>query len=301
MSERFVKAGELELWTESFGDPDDPTALLIVGADAQGIGWPDSLCHGLADNGRHVIRYDHRNTGRSSLVDFDEHPYDFGDLARDAVAVLDGYGVAAAHVVGISMGGIVSQVLALDHADRVLSLTLMSTSSALTGVLAAMAGQPSNFTPPPHHGYLENLARLSAEVEQHPPTTREEVIDVRLRAYVLAAGSSTTETEVADCRRTLAAEFDRAGDPLRPDISPRIFLNSASLGDLAPRLSTLDVPALVVHGVEDPLIPVEHGQALARAIPGAVFVGVQGAGHTCVPPSGIDQWTEAILDISSRV
>jgi pimeloyl-ACP methyl ester carboxylesterase len=122
-AEKTVRSGDLELWTESFGDASRPTVLLIMGVMNQGILWPDEFCAEIADSGYHVIRYDHRDTGQSSSVDFEEHPYTLDDLASDALKVLDGYGVEKAHVVGLSMGGFLAQLLALDHPDRILSLT----------------------------------------------------------------------------------------------------------------------------------------------------------------------------------
>lgn len=95
---KFVTAGALRLWTERFGNPEDPTVLLVMGTSAPVIGWPDELVAVLVDGGRQVIRYDHRDTGRSTCVDFATHPYTPADLAADALAVLDGYGIAAAHV-----------------------------------------------------------------------------------------------------------------------------------------------------------------------------------------------------------
>src|SRR5215204_1956819 len=98
-----VESGAVRLWTERIGDPADPPVLLIMGAEAQGIAWPDELVSRLVAGGRQVIRYDHRDTGESSTVDFDTSPYSLADLVADAVAVLDGHGLASAHVVGASM------------------------------------------------------------------------------------------------------------------------------------------------------------------------------------------------------
>src|SRR5690349_15908668 len=126
----FVASGELRLWVERIGDPADPAVLLIAGAEAQGIGWPSPLVDRLVEAGLQVIRYDHRDTGESDSVDFDESPYAMVDLVEDAVAVLDGLDVESAHVVGASMGGVIAQRLAATYPGRVLTLTLMSTTAA---------------------------------------------------------------------------------------------------------------------------------------------------------------------------
>ena len=123
-----VTSGELRLWVDRIGDPADPAVLLIAGAEAQGIGWPSALVDRLVAGGLQVIRYDHRDTGESDSVDFDESPYSIVDLVEDAVAVLDGLDVESAHVLGASMGGVIAQWLAATHPDRVVTLTLMSTT-----------------------------------------------------------------------------------------------------------------------------------------------------------------------------
>src|SRR5436190_11031502 len=122
MAEKTVQANGVEIWTEDFGDPADPTILLIMGAGGQAILWPDPLCTSLVAGGRHVIRYDNRDVGQTtSHADFSAHPYTIGDMAADAVAVLDAYGVERAHIVGASMGGMIAQTVALEHPGRVLS------------------------------------------------------------------------------------------------------------------------------------------------------------------------------------
>ncbi|MEU8827555.1 alpha/beta fold hydrolase [Streptomyces sp. NPDC048636] len=299
MSETIVRTGELQLWTEDFGDPADPTVLLIVGADAQAVGWPDSLCHGLAASGRHIIRYDHRNTGKSTLIDYDKNPYDCRDLARDAVAVLDAYGVDAAHIVGGSMGGLIAQLLGLDHRERVRSLTLCSTSSSLVGIVPALRGETSSFSPPPHAGYLAHMAEVAAELTASPPATREQLIEARFRAYAPLAGSVHRDLE--ECRTVLTREYDRATNPWHPDASQLAIDATAAVGDLAPRLRTLDAPTLVIHGTEDPIIPVGHGRALAGSIPGATGLFIEGYGHVCPDATVIERLRAAIVEITGGV
>lgn len=126
--ERFLASGPLRIWTERVGDPGLPAVLMIIGSAAQGVSCPDALVGRLAERGARVIRFDHRDTGRSSVVDFDAHPYTFGDMARDCLAVLDGYGLPSAHVAGTSMGGMIAQWLGVHAPQRVRCLTLMSSS-----------------------------------------------------------------------------------------------------------------------------------------------------------------------------
>ncbi|MFF5477694.1 alpha/beta fold hydrolase [Streptomyces sp. NPDC012935] len=293
MTEKPVPSGDLELWTEAFGDPSDPVLLLIIGADSQCLGWPDSMCEGLAAGGRYVIRYDHRNSGKSSLVDFEKEPYDCADLARDAVAVLDAYGVGRAHVAGASMGGFIGQLLALDHRERVRSLTLISTSSALGGVIRGLSGEDTYFSPPPHADYLAEVHRLQTRLAQSPPSTREEAIEARVQSYLLLRGSLHYDEDA--CRRTLTREYDRARVPGHTDTSPLAVGASFPIGDLGPRLRDLDVPTLVLHGTDDPIVPVEHGRALADCIPGADYIELEGYGHAAPDDAVIETWSAVIL------
>src|SRR4051794_12717326 len=109
--ERVVPSGPLRIWTERFGDPELPAVLMVMGSAAQSVSCPDGLVARLVGRGAQVIRFDHRDTGRSSVVDFDTHPYTIGDMARDCIAVLDGYELASAHVAGASLGGMIAQWL----------------------------------------------------------------------------------------------------------------------------------------------------------------------------------------------
>jgi pimeloyl-ACP methyl ester carboxylesterase len=133
MSERMIETGGIELCTESFGDPGDPPILLIMGVGASMLWWEEDFCRMLAGGGRFVIRYDHRDTGRSVTYEPGRPEYTGGDLVTDAVGVLDAYGIPAAHIVGVSAGGAFAQLLAVDFPERVLSLVLISTSPALPG------------------------------------------------------------------------------------------------------------------------------------------------------------------------
>ena len=133
MPERMIEANGVELCTEPFGDPGDPPMLLVMGIGASMLWWEEGFCRMLAEGGRFVIRYDHRDTGRSVTYEPGRPQYTGADLVADAVGVLDAYEIAAAHVVGVSAGGAFAQLLALDFPDRVLSLVLISTSPATSG------------------------------------------------------------------------------------------------------------------------------------------------------------------------
>src|SRR5690349_22415482 len=162
--ERFVASGPLRIWTEQIGDPGLPAVLMVMGSAAQAVSCPDALVGRLIERGVQVIRFDHRDTGRSSVIDFDAQPYAIGDMARDCLAVLDGYGLGPAHVAGSSMGGMIAQWLGVHASDRVRSLTVISSSpmghDPSRAWARARAGEPADpdDLPPPTPAFLAHLA-----------------------------------------------------------------------------------------------------------------------------------------------
>jgi pimeloyl-ACP methyl ester carboxylesterase len=272
-SEKTVRSGDLELWTESFGDVNRPTVLLIMGAMNQGTSWPDEFCAEIADSGYHVIRYDHRDTGQSSSVDFETHPYSLDDLAGDALKVLDGYGIDKAHAVGLSMGGFLAQLLALDHPDRVLSLTLMMTSPDQRVYFAATMGQDTSGydLPPPSREFLEHLATARGD----PSKTAEDAIAAAVEGWRICNGKGVP-FDAGSMVRLQQRSWSRAKAPLA---AINHVLATVGAPGRTDRLGRLAVPTLVIHGQNDPCLPVEHGIALAKAIPGAMLVVMPEMGH----------------------
>ena len=120
---RIVSVKSINIWYETFGNETDQAILLIMGNSAQGIMWPDDFCQTIANNNRYVIRFDNRDTGLSTCLDFDETPYNLFDLAKDALGLLDALQIKKAHIVGLSMGGSIAQLLAITNADRIFSIT----------------------------------------------------------------------------------------------------------------------------------------------------------------------------------
>lgn len=284
----------LRLWTERFGDPADPVVLLIMGTSAQGIGWPDELVEILAEGGRQVIRFDHRDTGQSDCVDFAKAPYTIGDMARDALAVLDGYQVAAAHLAGASLGGRIAQLLAVHHRDRVRTLTAIMTSplgyQAGPAWARAMAGQPPEpgDLPAPAPEFLRHVAAMAAA----PPATHSDRVAASMETWRILNGTALPfDADAARCQ--VEASIARARD-----------IRAAAQHDLAGRqmtperqapLSRITAPTLVIHGTSDPLLPLPNGQALAALIPGARFEAVPGMGHGFFSPGITAQVARLIL------
>ncbi|MEU5989853.1 alpha/beta fold hydrolase [Spirillospora sp. NPDC047418] len=260
MAERLIEASGVEICTESFGDPADPPILLIMGIGASMLWWEEGFCRMLADGGRYVVRYDHRDTGRSTTYEPGHPGYTNLDLVDDAAAVLDAYAIPSAHVVGVSAGGALAQLLALDHPGRVLSLTPISTSPALPGGPAL---------PPP----AEEFGRFFSTAKVDWSDTAS-VIDYLAAYDVMLAGTERPPDETA-IRALVRRDVNRARDI-------RAIQNHDAIPEADRHrepLSSVAVPTVVIHGTADPMFPIEHGEALAEEIPGAAFVRLKGAGH----------------------
>jgi pimeloyl-ACP methyl ester carboxylesterase len=239
------------------------------------LGWPDPFCVALAGHGLHVIRFDNRDVGLSSHITGAPAPdvraaflgrtssasYTLSDMAADAVGLMDALGLDGAHLVGASMGGMIAQTAAIEHPDRVRSLTsIMSTTGDRT------VGTPTE-------------AALAALLSP-PGRTREEAIERTVKA-VRVIGSPGFELDEAELRRRTGLAYDRAYDPV--GVARQLVAIAAS-GDRTAALRSLAVPALVLHGADDPLVAVSGGRATAAAIPGAELVEFPGMGHDLPRP-----------------
>jgi pimeloyl-ACP methyl ester carboxylesterase len=260
VAERMIEANGVELCSETFGDPQDAPILLIMGIGASMLWWEEGFCGMLADGGRFVIRYDHRDTGRSVTYEPGRPAYTGADLVADAAGVLDAYELAAGHIVGVSAGGAFAQLLALNAPDRVLSLILISTSPAVP---------IERELPPP----TEEFGRFvsTAKVDwSDAGSVIEYLVDY---ARVLAGGKRSFDEDAA--RDFVRRDVERARDfaaVQNHDSIPDDGRQSAPL-------SSIVVPTLVVHGTADPMFTAEHGEALAEEIPGARLLRLEGAGH----------------------
>ncbi|WP_258174736.1 alpha/beta fold hydrolase [Actinopolyspora mortivallis] len=258
------------LWVQSRGDEHAVPVLLVMGANTSGLGWPERFVDELAERYR-VVRYDHRDTGRSSRV-FDEHPYAIRDLATDAVAVLDALDIERAHVVGMSMGGVLVQLLLLDHPHRLRSATLFG--SAALGAQLAGGSEEGDGLPGVDPRLLAMWERI---FEQRSP---EEELAWRVEHWRLLNGD--------------VLEFDP--DWFR-ELERRIMAHSgthreswahasADTGglDRGDELIGVTTPTLVIEAPEDPVAPPPHAEYLARALGGAKRVEIPGMGHALGEP-----------------
>lgn len=268
----------VELCIETFGKSADPGILLIMGASASMDWWPDGFCERLASQGRFVIRYDHRDTGQSISFPAGAPTYTSADLTADALGVLDALGIDKAHLAGASMGGGIAQELAVDHADRVLSLTLMSTSPI---------GPGGDDLPP----MSDELQRAFSDPAPQPDWSDRSAVVEYMVADLRPYHGSVTINEAA-WRSLVERIIDRTTDVAASMTNHWIL----DYGDASQaRTHQIAVPTLVLHGTEDPLFPYPHGEALAAAIPGARLVPLEGVGHAELPP---DVWDVAIAAIA---
>ena len=263
----------IELFYETFGSASDPALLLVMGLGAQMTLWDEDFCKSLASNRLHVIRFDNRDVGLSTQLeaagapdmakimtgDTSGVPYLLWDMAADAVGLLDHLGIAKAHIVGASMGGMIVQAIAIRHPERVLSLTsIMST----TGNPAVGQAKP------------EAMAALMAP----PATNRDEAIARGVTTWTTIGG--TFPLDEAALRDRLGRDFDRSFYPV--GVARQMAAIIAS-GDRTEELKKLRVPTLVIHGEEDPLVTSSGGKATADAIPGAELLMVPRMGHDFPP------------------
>ena len=260
MVERMVEANDVALCAESFGDPADPPVLLIMGIGGSMIWWEDGFCRMLAEGGRFVVRYDHRDTGRSTTYPVGRPKYTGTDLLADATRVLDGYDIAAAHIVGVSAGGGFAQELALDRPERVLSVVLISTTFA-TATGRSLPGPTEEF------GNFVATARVDWSDDGS-------VVEYMVGYQRMLAGGERPFDEPA-ARELVRRDIERAHD--YPAVQNHDSIQDDG-GDYPP-VSSIAVPTLVIHGTADPMFPIGHGEALAEELPHARLLRLEGAGH----------------------
>ncbi|WP_166843907.1 alpha/beta fold hydrolase [Isoptericola sp. BMS4] len=274
--ELFAEADGVRLCYQHVGDPADPTVLLVGGVGSSMDWWPADLCAAFAAAGRHVVRYDHRDTGRSTTCPPGEPDYTGRDVTEDALRVLDAVGVRRAHLVGLSMGGAVVQELALEHPDRVATATLVATSRAFDG--------PHDAALPPSSPDLDGLW------DGPPPDPADTAALVEAFVAEDRALTGRGRFNEARTRAVAARAVARSVDPTAGGNHVAASPGRPFTGTLA----ELAVPTLVVHGTEDPLFP-GHGPALAAAIPGARLLTLDGVGHQVPPPESWDVLLPALV------
>ncbi|MEJ3651753.1 alpha/beta hydrolase [Actinomycetes bacterium KLBMP 9759] len=287
MTERTITANGVELATTTAGDPTDPAVLLMHGAGQSSAAWEDEFVSRLAAGGRFVVRFDARDAGRSTTYPVGAPEYALPDLGADAVGVLDELGIERAGVVGVSQGSAVAQLLALDHPDRVASLT----------TIAATPGGPGHDNPDLPAPTEAVLA--SFQDETPPPDWDDRAAVV---AYLVDAERpfAATSRPFDEAMHRAAAEraADRAGATIAAQVT-NPFLISAGPAWRA-RLGEITAPTLVLHGTEDPFFTYDHGVALAKEIPGARLVALEATGHEMPPRHTWDVVVPALIEQTAQ-
>jgi len=262
--------GEVSIYYESFGDPSRPTLLLINGLGSQCINYAVEWCELFGEKGFHVVRFDNRDVGLSSKVD--GLRYTLADMANDAIAVLDAMRVERAHVMGCSMGGMIAQRLAIDHPDRLLSIT-----SVMSRTGEPDYGASSD----------EALAFLTAA----PAASRAEFIENRVAA-IRVYGSRPEWIDEDVIRGRAGAAYDRCFCPAGIGRQMAAVMRDGARADA---LREVRLPALVIHGSRDTLIAPSGGRRTADLIPGARYVEIEGMGHD-YPPAVWNEWVTTWSD-----
>ena len=284
-----VRANGIEIEYESIGDPSAAPLLLISGLGSQLIGWEDGFCEGLVAHGFYVIRYDNRDSGLSSRFEAagwadvaaatagNARPaYTLDDMAADAAGLLDAIGIPAAHIVGASMGGFIAQLVALNHRDHVLTLTsIMSSPGGADSVPPTPAGTAVLLVP--------------------PQPTRDAVIEQDMWVRRQLTGTLDPFDESFE-RARAARMFDRSYYPA--GVGRQLVASIAAPGRLE-RLRALDVPMLVIHGLDDIIFPPENSRRLAAAVRGARLIEIAGMNHE-LPKSVWPRVIDAIAELARQ-
>jgi pimeloyl-ACP methyl ester carboxylesterase len=270
----------IELEYDTFGESEDRPIMLIMGLNSQMIAWHVDFCRMLADSGHFVVRFDNRDVGLSTKMEdlgmpdiskvmaaheegkSVEAPYLLSDMASDLLGLMDALGLAKAHICGLSMGGMIAQTFAIEHRERILSLISMESTTGERDLPPAK--------PEPAQALFTG-----------PPADREGYIEHMIRVFRAFAGNSNRFDEAME-RDLCALAYDRS---LYPFGFVRQFSAILASGGRREALKTVSVPALVIHGADDPLLPLEHGKDTADAIPGAKLLVVEGLGHGLSYPS----------------
>lgn len=268
----YANVNEVKIFYETFGASEHSPILLIMGAGSQGILWSDNFCKALANHGFYVIRYDHRDTGFSTCIDYEKNPYTLDDLAQDALGLLDHLNIFKANMVGLSMGGYLVQLIVISHPERLITETLIMTTPNHMILMKALAGEdiPSNL-PKPKKEVLEFFATPPTNID-----TPDGVIDYSVQTWKLLNGSKVYFDE-AYWRSLVTKHYNRTRDHVAQFNHGKACF--ATPEDRTMLLKKVDIPTLIIHGSEDPMLPIAHGRALLDTIPKSELLIIENMGH----------------------
>lgn len=276
MSEKILNVNGVEICAESFGNPDDTPILLIMGAMASMVWWDEDFCRRLAERGRFVIRFDNRDVGRSVVYEPGNTPYTVTDLTDDAIGVLDAFEIEKAHLVGMSLGGMIAQVAALRHPKQVSTITMISSSPF-----------SENEDLPPIDEEILEFYNSAKDIDWED---QKSVTDFIVTNWRFMNGSKY-EFDEARVTRLAETEVERAKNILS-------MFNHGQLGggeEYYEKIKEIKIPALITHGTEDRVLPYPHALALKEEISNSKLVTLEGAGHG-IHYQDWDEIIEAIIE-----
>ncbi len=286
-----AQANGIEICFDTFGDPADPTVLLVMGLGSQMIHWDPEFCQSIVDRGFHVVRFDNRDMGESTRIDqpvdifavmgavgsgdMPAVPYLLADMAADATGVLDHLGIERAHIFGVSMGGMIVQTIAIEHPERVITMTsVMSTT-----------GDPDVGTP---------TGEAMTALMSPPPQTREQLQDAAVHHAGVWGSPELYDDQLL--RRTAGEAWDRGYNPAG---TARQLAAIVASGSRSGGLAQIDIPTLVIHGTADTLVQPTGGERTAEVVPDAKLLVVEGMGHDLARPLW-PQVIEAFVGLAAR-
>lgn len=270
MKEVFVSHVNLQLYVQTFGDAKNPAVVLIVGAAGQAILWPQKFCEDLALEGYFVIRYDHRDTGLSSGIDFEVNPYNIQDMADDVIGILDHFKIGQAHIIGMSMGGYIAQNLAIYYPNRIITITLFMTtinSMAMRGVrgIDNLPGQD------------HNVAREFAKLYQIPRITLEDKLNTLMKTWELFNGAMAKFSY--DEWRPIAEESYKRAKTKNAVRNHRLAVLNSPADRTQILKETALPPILIIHGQADPIIQASHALYAHKHLPQSKLIIIKEMGH----------------------
>lgn len=282
----FAKANGIDIWYETFGTKENPAILLLMGACCQGILWPIEFCEKLVKAGFFVIRFDYRDAGLSTCFDFEKSPYTLTDMAKDAIGLLDFLNIQKFSLIGLSTGGPIAEILAVEHPKRVQSIALIATSLDFTSYRRALAGLPHEGPlSSPTKDYVIFMQKLFSQgISDH------DLLKQRIEGWEVLNGYKVPldKKHNSDLQKLFLSRLTYP-----EGLKNHLLANHLSEDLIRTIPHKVKTPTLILHGTEDPIFPLDHLQALAHAIPHATWRLVEGIGH--IPnPLFFDIWISEI-------
>ncbi len=260
MKEKVIKTNDIKLYTESFGSENNPAILLVAGATVSMLYWDAEFCQQLAEKGFFVIRYDHRDVGKSMFYEPGTTPYNIVDLTSDAISILDDYNIDKAHFVGMSLGGLISQIASIKYSDRVQTLTLLATGP----------WGDSDPTIPEMDTRILELHEKAGTIDW---TNEDSVVGYMVEFFALMSGRKEFDKQRTE--KYVRAEFNRANNYIS------MFNHAAIQGgeEYWNRLNEINQPTLIIHGTDDKIWHYKNADVLLEKISGSKLITLEGTGH----------------------